>query len=220
MRTLKSIGFFLLLSIFLSACKPSSPKATSPTNSETISDDVQREQLFQRFLVELKQAEARAGVYTNESATNQNFEPLMRQLFDLVVVHPSFGLRWDEVPPPTITGAEALAGVTAFISSNGWNMETNPHAVIGETTQLKPIHNLPWKVIKNREFRAVTHNNVLYVIFCQGHHDWSGVAYNPNTNLFAPNIIGFKPIGEHWYVWGQPEFYTHKLGEKYEGPTK
>jgi len=36
--------------------------------------------------------------------------PLLRAL----IVHPVFGLHWDEVPPPTMTNMEALASVHAL----------------------------------------------------------------------------------------------------------
>jgi hypothetical protein len=56
-------------------------------------------------------------------------------------------------------------------------------------------------------------------MFEEWHHDFTGVAYNPNTNTFCSPIAGFKPVGQHWYVWAQPEF-TMKLDQIYEGQKK
>jgi hypothetical protein len=207
MRTLQSIGCFLLLSLFISACKPS-----SSGNSEA----AQRERFFQRFLTEMRES----GALTNTGLSVGSFDtPGIRRMFDQMIVHPSFGLHWDEVPPPTITDSNAVMSVTAFIAVSGWNMETNAELVVDGTERMKPIRNLPWVVIHSREFPAVTHNGVLYVMFGGWHHDCNGVAYNPNTNAFAPGIQGFKHIGQHWYVWAQPEFPT-KLAQEYEGQKK
>ncbi len=173
------------------------------------SEAVSREKLFQRFLAELD---------VNRISTNhdENFTNMMRRLFDGYVVHPSFGLRWDEVPAPTLTGANPMVAVHGFISTNGWNMETNGLRVVDDSDRLRPIRGLPWAAITDREFRAVTHKGVLYVLLKGWHHNLSGIAYNPNTNAFAPHICGFKPIGQHWYVWAQPEDPI-TLPQTYEG---
>jgi hypothetical protein len=125
-----------------------------------------------------------------------------------LIVHPSFGISWDEIPPPTLTNASGLTGVSSFIASNGWNMHTG-YITAGYFPESdpnpKPIRDLPWEVIKDREFPAFTHSGVLYVILGGGHHCESGVAYNPNTNAFPHEVTGFKPLSGHWYVWAIPE---------------
>ena len=95
-------------------------------------------------------------------------------------------------------------------------METNKSRVVEFSEHLKPIRGLPWEAIKDREFKAVTHQGVLYVVLKGWHHNLSGVAYNPETNTFAPKIRGFQPIGQHWYAWAQPEDPI-TLPQKYEG---
>jgi hypothetical protein len=75
---------------------------------------------------------------------------------------------------------------------------------------------LPREAIEDREFKAVTHGGILYVLLKGWHHNLSGVAYNPGTNTFAPHIRGFQPIGQHWYAWAEPEDPIN-LTRKYEG---
>lgn len=171
-------------------------------------DAEQRERLFQRFLAVMRQS----GMPTNMDTTNL---AMARLIFDGMVVHPSFGLRWDEVPPPTLTNSSAMAGVNAFIATNGWNMHSNRLVFSYGLDHPQPMRGLPWEVIKDREFPALTHRGVLYVILSGWHHDGSGVAYNPNTNTFAAAITGFKPLGGHWYVWAQLEDQA-KLPQLYE----
>lgn len=125
-----------------------------------------------------------------------------------VIVHPSFGISWDEVPPPTLTNPAAMAAVRAFIASNGWNMHTGWLSfgyIPDRDPKPKPIRGLPWEVIKDREFEAFTYGGILYVILGGGHHSLNGVAYNPSTNAFPPEITGYKPLAAHWYVWSHPE---------------
>ena len=126
-------------------------------------------------------------------------------LFRCFIVHPSFGLRWDEVPPPTLTGSVALATVTAFVLTNGWNMQTGKLEDLSFAYEARPIRGLPWAAIREREFPALTHKGVLYVMLTGFHHSIAGVAYNPQTNTFAPAIESFKPLRDHWYVWNHPE---------------
>jgi len=150
---------------------------------------VQRDLLYQRFLKEAGQ--------TSNAVT--------QLVFDQMVVHPSFGLGWDEVPAPTVDGADALATVRAFVATNGWNMQTGALLFTYGVEKSQPLRGLPWKAVKDREFTALTHNGILYVMLSGFHHDCNGVAYNPNTNRFPASISGFKPIGAHWYVWKQTE---------------
>ena len=114
-----------------------------------------------------------------------------------------------------------MAAVQAFITRYGWNMETNSalslNGFVEERTE--QIRGLPWEAIRDREFPAVTHRGVLYVKLGGGHHSVHGVAYNPNTNAFAPTIAGFKPIGQHWYVWAQLEDPI-PLERQYEGGSR
>jgi hypothetical protein len=127
------------------------------------------------------------------------------------------GKRWDAMSGPNIEGTNAMAAVEAFVATNGWNMQSNgpPFEVTGRPWKL--ISGLPWKSLRNREFRAVTQKGILYVLSNPGwHHDSAGVAYNPQTNRFGPTIRGFKPIGGHWYVWFQPEFQSHTFTQQYE----
>jgi hypothetical protein len=156
--------------------------------------------LYQRFL--------------NEAGRTD--DPIARRLFDQLVLHPSFGLGWDEVPAPTLRGTAALASVQAFVATNGWNMQTGRLLFTYGLEKVQPIRGLPWKAIKDREFSALTHGGILYIMLSGFHHDCSGVAFNPSTNRFPSSISGFKPIGDHWYVWKQTEIPIEGQ-QKYEG---
>ncbi len=176
-----------------------------------------REKLFQRYMAQMETI--MTEIESNDMPTNRNqsYTNMMRLLFDRVVVDPSFGLAWDEVPPPTLTNLHAMDAVQSFTKTNGWNMATND--IFGEfsaTHPMKPIRGLPWSVIKDRDFRAVTCNGVLYVLLRGWHHDLNGVAYNPKINIFTGRISGFKPIGGHWYVWAAGD-YQLPLVQRYEG---
>jgi hypothetical protein len=127
---------------------------------------------------------------------------------------------WDKVSGPDIKGVSALASVSRFVATNGWNLYTNKGSCI-TWEYLEPryfITDLPWKASTSQRFQAVTSDGILYVLLDSGfHHDYTGVAYNPNTNRFDTCIRGFKPIGEHWYVWAQPEFWqSADLDARYE----
>lgn len=115
-----------------------------------------------------------------------------------------FGPHWDSVPPLTLTGTNAMAGVNAFIATNGWDMSKTAVFTYG-LIELKSVRGLPWKEIHNREYHAVTSGGILYVVLSSFSHIADGVAYNPKTNRFGEAITGFKPIGGHWYVWAQHE---------------
>jgi hypothetical protein len=114
-----------------------------------------------------------------------------------------------------------MVTVDAFIATNGWNMTTGAvgfgWGLIEQ--KLRPISALPWVQLKDREFRAITSEGILYVVLDSWHHNSSGVAYNPKTNRFDDLIAGFKPLGGHWYAWGQPEDPI-LLPKQYEGQTK
>ena len=200
MKTLATGAIWLVWIVSVLGAEPS---VDAPSEAE------QRERLFQRFLAETRES----GMPINMDTTNL---AMSRFVFNGMVVHPSFGLRWDEVPPPTLTDSSAMAGVNAFSATNGWNMHSNRLIFSYGLDDPHPIRGLPWEVIKDREFPALTHRGVLYVILSGWHHDVSGVAYNPSTNTFAAAITGFKPIGGHWYAWAQLEDQV-RLPQLYEG---
>jgi hypothetical protein len=158
-----------------------------------------REQLFERFLAEDKLSNKQLNSSQNY---DQDYTNSMRQLFDSMVVDPSFGYRWDEVPAPTITGSNAMAAVDEFVATNGWDMQKDGLIFsVFAPDKSKLIRGLPWTAIHDREFPAVTHNGILYVWFIGWHHNDRGIAYNPKTNKFVSGLAAFKPIGQHWYCW-------------------
>jgi hypothetical protein len=172
----------------------------------TITNDspaAQRERLFQRFLKEMQEMQKLDPSNLDLSFTNAEAQSSLRFVFDSMIVDPSFGLKWDEVPAPTLVGSNALSAVNSYVATNGWSMETNSWVFdsITDDDKSKPIRGLPWVVIHEREFPAVTHDGILYVFFGGFHHDGHGVAYNPHTNNFSGTVDAFKPIGQHWYVW-------------------
>jgi hypothetical protein len=170
----------------------------------------QKERLYQRFVKEMqeKMQEMQKVDPSNLdlSFTNAEEQSALRMVFETAIVDPSFGLEWDEVPAPTLVGSNAMSSVNWFVATNGWNMQTNDcifDCISEDDNQAKsnPIRGLPWAVIHEQVFPAVTHNGILYVFFRGFHHDGHGVAYNPHTNSFAATIDSFKPIGLHWYAW-------------------
>ena len=166
----------------------------------------QKERLYQRFVKEMQEMQKSAPSNLNLSFTN---EAALRVVFESMVVDPSFGLRWDEVPAPTLQGSNAMSAVNAFVATNGWNMQTNDclFDCVRDEDKFKRIRGLPWAAIHEQEFDALTHDHILYVFFRGFHHDGTGIAYNPNTNHFAASINSFKPIGQHWYAWA----YDHEF---------
>ena len=170
----------------------------------------QKERLFQRFVKEMQQRMQEMQKLDPSnldlSFTNAEAQSALRVVFESAIVDPSFGLEWDEVPAPTLVGSDAMSAVNSFVATNGWNMQTNDCIFDcisddGDQAISKPIHGLPWAVIHEQEFPAVTHDGILYVFFRGFHHDGHGVAYNAHTNHFVATIDSFKPIGQHWYVW-------------------
>lgn len=109
-----------------------------------------------------------------------------------------------------------MTAVESFIATNGWNMHTGALVFTYGFDKPLPIRGLPWRSLKAKQFPALTHDGIFYVILDGWHHDCNGVAYNPKTNRFPPEIAGFRPIGDHWYVWAQPEFPI-TLKQVYEG---
>jgi hypothetical protein len=113
----------------------------------------QREHLFQRFLAVMRGT----GELTHFGLSMTNFDnPFFRQFLNVMTVHPSFGLRWDEVPAPTIVGTNAMQAVESFIATNGWNMETGGLLLTYGLDKPRAIRGLPWEVIREREFPALT----------------------------------------------------------------
>ena len=212
------------------------------------SEAVQREKLHQRVLKEMREAISSDGTATNDSEavqreklyqfllkksrelastnkvvsslTNSLDTPGGREAFNrMIYIHPSFGFSWDSVPAPTMTGSNAMAVVDAFIATNGWDMQKDGYVFsVFARDKSKPISGLPWKVIYDRQFPAVTYNGILYVCLAAFHDDSIGVAYNPKTNTFA-KAFNFKPIGQHWYVWAETEQFS-ETPQEYEGATK
>jgi hypothetical protein len=156
--------------------------------------------------------------------TNENGQPLLPAADDqsidavyrLLVVDPSFGLSWDEVPPPNLRGADAMKPIESFIATNGWNMWTASDLLLGPRSGAeKPLVGLPWKQIRDRPFSAGTLGGILYVpLRGFGPESW-GVAYNPRTNRFPAAVNNFKALGDHWYVWTQTE--SPPVAQQYEG---
>jgi hypothetical protein len=167
----------------------------------------QKERLYRRFVRKMQQGmqEMQKLDLSNSdlSFTNAETQAALRMVFESYIVDPSFGLEWDEVPAPTLVGSNAMSAVNSFVATNGWNMQTNDYIFdcISDEDKSKPIRGLPWAVIRDQEFPAVTHDSILYIFFRGFHHDGHGVAYNPYTNHFAATIDSFKPIGQHWYAW-------------------
>jgi len=180
MKPLVTFGALLLSLISASAAETALPTDLELAQWQRIADRLRVER----------------GVTNFTWFTNQ---PLLRA----TIVHPSFGLYWDEVPPPTLAGLSAKASVSAFAATNGWNMHTGTLGSFSFVKTRPTIRGLPWQVIREREFPAVTHEGILYVIFTGWHHNYRGVAYNPKTNVFPQSIHGFKPLRDGWYVWAQ-----------------
>jgi len=186
------------------------------------SEAAQQERLYQRFLKEMREVQSKALTNTDYSFLTNCDTPVGREdFFRLMVVHPSFGYRWDEVPAPTVTDTNAMAAVDAFVSTNGWDMQTDGIVFCSPLApdKSKVIRGLPWTEIHNRKFPAVTHGGILYVFFTGWHYNNQGVAYNPKTNAFAPGFAAFKPIGQHWYVWAMTDDLW-KGPQQYEGMNR
>ncbi len=144
-------------------------------------------------------------------------------LFRGIITHPSFGIWWHEVPPPNLTNNSDMAAVNAFIATNGWKMHKGQLSSLSFRQQWS-IRGLPWKEIRDRDFLALTHNGILYVMLTGFHHNLNGVAYNPQTNPFPDRIQGFKSLGGHWYAWIHPEDWPlpgdPPLRQEYEGKPR
>jgi len=205
------------------------------------SEAAKKERLYQQSLTEFRSGiselernlpEAMRDSGVTNIANSARGESMFRELFEANWIHSSFGLRWDEVPPPTLHGTNSTEGVRAFVAGHGWQMNTNELAFVLWDARKRgiPFIGLPWQAIQHREFRAVTDQGILYVPLRYGPIfeglACSGVAYNPRTNRFPATLRGFKHIGDHWYVWRQgdpppgPYDYegSHKPGQQ-DGPA-
>jgi hypothetical protein len=178
------------------------------------SEEAQYEQLYQRFLTRMREVQSNTPS-SSISFTNNLDTPQAREAFRrMFVVHPSFGLGWSEVPPPTVTSPNAMKGVEEFVATNGWHMCTNFRRFVLSADEPRPIRGLPWEVIRDREFGAITSNGILYIVFGSfGFSKW-GVAYNPKTNAFPG--LEFKHVGQHWYTWIVPDDGNLRV-QHYEG---
>jgi hypothetical protein len=208
-----------MLLVFVLAVTACAADDQPPTESEA----VKKERLFQQQLSDFRRvvSVAKTADLPGSDATNfvlsTNMAAMFRANFESTWIHSSFGLRWDEVPPPTIRGTNATAEVDKFVSENGWNMVTNEWVfLIRVETEGRPIRGLPWEVIKERTFKAATHHGVLYIPL-RGYMPMgsSGLAYNPRTNRFH-SVSAFKHIGDHWYVWTQSDSVSDRRSF-YEG---
>jgi hypothetical protein len=136
----------------------------------------------------------------------------MKSLLRCVVAISLMGCKrtWEKAPAPDILGTNGLASVISFVATNGWDSYGGTNDTVF-WEYMEPnfyISDLPWKKWKGQRFQALTQDGILYVLRGdQFSHDYYGVAYNPNTNQFPRHIRSFKPIGDHWYVWAQPEFW-------------
>ena len=136
-----------------------------------------------------------------------------RLLAFLLVVTTFIGCTptWQKTSRPDIPGTNGLASVMSIVATNGWNTfsDTNEFIFWQETQPTFYISNLPWTKWRGQQFQSLTKDGILYVLLGDAFHgDYYGVAYNPNANHFPEWIRGFKPIGDHWYVWAQPEFWS------------
>jgi hypothetical protein len=178
------------------------------------SEAAKKERMYQVWMQKFREALAQmqTNLPTEQPLSLTNFadsafaEKFAREIFEADWIHSSFGVYWDEIPPPTIRGSDATVGVESFISENGWNMLTNDFLfLITLDRSGKPIHGLPWDALKERTFKAATHQGILYIPL-RGYMPMgsSGLAYNPQTNRFHL-VRDFRAIGDHWYVWKQTD---------------
>jgi hypothetical protein len=99
----------LILSLALQAAAYSAD--VTDTNA---SEEAQYEQLYQRFLTRMREVQSNTPS-SSISFTNNLDTPQAREAFRrMFVVHPSFGLGWSEVPPPTVTSSNAMKGASVL----------------------------------------------------------------------------------------------------------
>lgn len=226
----------------VTAERPTEQVSAQPAGSVTMSDAppadedeaAKKERRFQRLLQELRNAMTSLQTNRNDELNqagvsnylaSAEHESLVRTWFEESWIHSSFGRYWDEVPPPTLTNEPAMASVRSYLATNGWNMWTNPPIFSfiqdREHRRFPPIRGLPWEVLKDREFSALTHSGILYVVLRPvGRFGSAGVAYDPNTNRLPRTIHAYKPLAGHWYTWAQSEDGPGALLRRYEGQSE
>jgi len=131
---------------------------------------------------------------------------------------PPFGLYWELTSPPKLDTPDAMASVAAFVATNGWHMQTNEALWFHQAELAKPISGLPWPELQTNRLEAATRDGILYVRLHTWAGETSGVAYNPQTNRFPPSVVGFKPLGGHWYTWLEVTG-LRRYPQYYEGET-
>jgi hypothetical protein len=177
-------------------------------------EEAKKQRMFQTWLQDFRQELTHWP--TNEApdtnfinfANSSEWEAIARRRFDADWIHSSFGMGWDEIPAPALHGRDAVAAIAIFTATNGWAMHTDgPLFLQFAEAKCKPLRGLPWAAIRDREFKAITDEGILYVPLSHGMVlNCSGLAYNPRTNRFPSEIRQFKHIGDHWYVWRQGDY--------------
>lgn len=73
--------------------------------------------------------------------------------------------RWDSVPGHYVRDTNAMADVSLFIATNGWNSSTNDEDLY-HWEDLPPhyLHDLPWSKLRNQQIQTLTHGGILYVL--------------------------------------------------------
>jgi len=113
---------------------------------------------------------------------------------------PFGGANWNGIPPPDLVGPGAMAKVDSFISKHGWVMHTGTLNGMRFLTTGRPISGLPWEELVRLELPALTRGGILYVLFSSSDGRMNGVAYNPDTRTFPPQIVS-KPLSDQWFAW-------------------
>src|SRR5688572_18078968 len=75
---------------------------------------------------------------------------------------PYSGLRWDKVAKPLAT-PNAMAGVEAFLRTNGWQMQTGGVLFFSVGDKMRPLAGIPWSGLTGKEHLAITCDGILYV---------------------------------------------------------
>ena len=111
-------------------------------------------------------------------------------------------MRWDKISKP-LSDTNAMAGVEAFLRTNGWQMQTGSVLFFGVGDKMRPLAGIPWKGLTRKEYFAITCDGILYVPLRGFGPESDGIAYNPKANPFPSTINGFVPAGDGWYGWKQ-----------------
>jgi hypothetical protein len=127
----------------------------------------------------------------------------LEDLFDKSELFPGWGAAWADIPAPSLLDTDGMKAVRQFVGTNGWNMCGGILQFYPLTDKMKPLKGLPWPELAEREYQAITHEGILYVVLRGGGLWWNGVAWDPQTNGFPGSIRQRKPLGHDWYVWTQ-----------------